>query len=67
MTAVLVIGLLMTAIALPLAARRVSWIYRLVSSGQPAPDRVEDVTRRTAAAVRSQVVEVFGQQLFPLG
>ena len=62
MTAVLVIGLLMTAIALPLAARRVSWIYRLVMSGQPAPDRVENVTRRTAAAVRSQLVEVFGQR-----
>jgi len=62
MTAVLVIGLLMTAIALPLAARRVSWIYRLIASGQPAPDRVENVTRRTTAAVKTQVVEVFGQR-----
>jgi Fe-S oxidoreductase len=62
MTPVLAIGLLMNAIALPLAARRVWWIYRLISSGQPAPDRVENVTRRTAAAVKSQVVEVFGQR-----
>ena len=62
MTAVLVIGLLMTAIALPLAARRVSWIYRLIRSGQPAPDRVEGVTGRVAAAVKTQVVEVFGQK-----
>ncbi len=62
MTAVLVIGLLMTAIALPLAARRVSWIYRLIRSGQPAPDRVEGVTGRVAAAVKTQLVEVFGQR-----
>ena len=62
MTAVLVIGLLMTAIALPLAARRVSWIYRLIRSGQPAPDRVEGVTGRVAAAVKTQLVEVFGQK-----
>ncbi len=62
MTAVLVIGLLMTAIALPLAARRVMWIYRLIASGQPAPDRVEGVTGRVAAAVKTQVVEVFGQR-----
>ena len=62
MTAVLVIGLLMTAIALPLAARRVSWIYRLIRSGQPAPDRVEGVTGRVADAVRTQLVEVLGQR-----
>ena len=62
MTAVLVIGLLMTAIALPLAARRVSWIYRLIRSGQPAPDRVAGVTGRVAAAVKTQLVEVFGQK-----
>ena len=62
MTAVLVIGLLMTAIALPLAARRVSWIYRLIRSGQPAPDRVDGVTGRVAAAVKTQLVEVFGQK-----
>ena len=62
MTAVLVIGLLMTAIALPLAARRVSWIYRLIRSGQPAPDRVEGVTGRVAAAVKTQLVEVLGQK-----
>jgi Fe-S oxidoreductase len=62
MTAVLVIGLLMTAIALPLAGRRVSWIYRLIASGQPAPDRVEGVTSRVAAAVKTQAVEVLGQR-----
>src|SRR4051794_13267868 len=62
MTAVLVIGLLMTAIALPLAARRVSWIYRLIRSGQPAPDRVEGVTGRVLAAVKTQLVEVLGQK-----
>jgi Fe-S oxidoreductase len=61
-TAVLVIGLLLNVIALPIAGRRVSFLYRLVSSGQPAPDRVEGVTHRVGAAVRRQVVEVFGQR-----
>ncbi|GAA4410703.1 hypothetical protein GCM10023168_30670 [Fodinibacter luteus] len=62
MTAVLVTGLLMTAIVLAFAGRRVAWIYRLITSGQPAPDRIDNVTRRTATAVKSQLVEVFGQR-----
>ena len=39
-----------------------SWIYRLIRSGQPAPDRVEGVTGRVADAVKTQLVEVFGQR-----
>ncbi len=62
MTYVLVIGLIMNAIALPLAARRVLWILRLVRSGQPAPDRVENVTQRLGTAVKTELVEVLGQR-----
>ena len=62
MSWVLAVGLLMNAIALPLAARRVAWITRLVRSGQPAPDRVEGVRERVGAAVKRQVVEVLGQR-----
>src|SRR4051794_8837298 len=52
----------MNAIALPLAARRIVFLYRVISSGQPAPDRIEGVTGRLGGAVKRQVVEVFGQR-----
>jgi Fe-S oxidoreductase len=61
-TAVLILGLLLNAIALPIAGRRVVFLYRLIASGQPAPDRIEGVTGRIGAAVTRQVVEVFGQK-----
>ena len=59
---VLVVGLLMLVVALPVAGRRVFFLFRLITSGQPAPDRVENVTKRLGAAARSQVVEVFAQR-----
>ncbi|GAA1934929.1 4Fe-4S dicluster domain-containing protein [Nocardioides marmoribigeumensis] len=62
MTWVLVLGLLLNAVALPLAARRVVFLYRLISSGQPAPDRLENVTKRTGKAIGSQLTEVLGQR-----
>ena len=51
-----------TAIALTIAGRRAWWLYRLITSGQPAPGRVDGVTRRLGAAVKGQLVEVFGQR-----
>ena len=62
MTAVLAIGLLLNLIALPIAGRRVWFLERLITSGQPAPDRVEGVTGRLGLAVKTQVVEVLGQK-----
>ncbi len=59
---VLVIGLLMNVIALPIVAQRVVFLNRLITSGQPAPGRVEGVTGRLGAAAKRQVVEVFGQK-----
>ncbi|NUR09140.1 MAG: (Fe-S)-binding protein [Nocardioidaceae bacterium] len=61
-TWVLIIGLVMNLIALPIAGRRVWFLYRVITSGQPAPDRVEGVTHRVGRAVKGQLVEVFGQR-----
>ena len=62
MTVVLILGLLLNVIALPIAGRRVVFLYRLITSGQPAPDRVVGVTSKLGAAAKRQVVEVFGQK-----
>ncbi len=62
MSLVLILGLAMNAIALPLAGRRVLFLERLITSGQPAPGRVEGVTAKLGNAVKTQVVEVFGQR-----
>ena len=59
---VLVVGLVMLAVALPVAGRRVLFLFRLITSGQPAPDRVENVTKRLGEAIKTQVVEVFAQR-----
>ena len=62
MTWVLIVGLIMLAVALPVVGRRVLFLFRLIRSGQPAPDRIEGVTGRLGAALRNQLVEVFGQR-----
>ena len=54
----LVIGLVITAIALAVAARRLWFLFRLSQSGQPAPDRLKNVPQRLAV----QIPEVFGQR-----
>ena len=59
---VLIAGLVMLVLALPVAGRRVLFLFRLITSGQPAPDRVENVTKRLGEAIKSQVVEVFAQR-----
>jgi Fe-S oxidoreductase len=58
----IVVGLGMTAIVLPLAVQRLRWLYRVATSGQPAPERKVNVTKRLGEAVKNQVVEVFGQR-----
>ncbi|MGH3611195.1 MAG: heterodisulfide reductase-related iron-sulfur binding cluster [Pseudonocardia sp.] len=54
----LVVGLAMTVIALGVSGRRAFWLYTLISSGQPAHDRTDGLSRR----IRVQLVEVFGQR-----
>jgi Fe-S oxidoreductase len=58
----LILGLGMTLAVLPIVGRRVMYLYRLGASGQPAPQRLENVTKRLGEAVRAQVVEVFAQK-----
>ena len=62
LTLTLILGLLLNAVILPLAAKRIWFLYRLVNSGQPAPDRAENITKRTVGAVGSQLREVLGQR-----
>jgi Fe-S oxidoreductase len=53
-----VLGLAMTLAALAVAGRRVRYLYRLISSGQAAPGRLDGIGTR----LRSQLREVFGQR-----
>ena len=41
---VLVVGLAGTAVGLALAGKRVVFLFRMITHGQPAPDRIEGVT-----------------------
>jgi Fe-S oxidoreductase len=59
---VLIVGLVLLVVALPVAGRRVLFLFRLITSGQPAPDRIEGVTGRVGQALKNQVVEVLGQK-----
>jgi Fe-S oxidoreductase len=54
----LAIGLGVTAIAFAIAGRRLFWLYRLISVGQPAPDRFKNLPKR----VKAELVEVGGQK-----
>jgi Fe-S oxidoreductase len=54
----LVGGLLITAVALAIAGRRVFFLYRMIAAGQPSPGRLHDAPKR----LLSQVTEVFGQR-----
>src|SRR5262245_56108030 len=54
----LVIGLGVTVIALAIAGRRLWWLYRLITSGQPAPGRLAGA----GARLRAELTEVLGQR-----
>ncbi len=54
----LVVGLAITVIAVAISGRRALYLYRLISSGQPAHDRTDGLNQR----IRAQFVEVFGQR-----
>ena len=42
----LVVGLGIIAVCLAIAARRVAFLAKLISSGQPSPGRLKGVTKR---------------------
>ncbi len=58
----IVIGLAMTAIALAFAGYRVWWLYRVASSGQPAPERIAAVRRHPTRDAEVEASEVLGQR-----
>ena len=53
----LVVGLGIIVLTLAVALRRIAFLARLITSGQPAPGRLTDLPDR----IKTQVVEVFGQ------
>ncbi|MEV0974739.1 (Fe-S)-binding protein [Microtetraspora glauca] len=59
---VAIIGLVMTGVALAFAGRRVAFLYRLATSGQPAPERIEYAKDNVGTEIKAQLVEVFGQK-----
>jgi Fe-S oxidoreductase len=54
----LVVGLVLTVVALAIAGRRVWWLYRLIQTGQPVNGRLDGAGRR----LWTEVAEVFGQR-----
>src|SRR6516162_3804526 len=56
------VGLVLTAVALTIAGRRLWWLKRLAFTGQPAPDRVASVRSHPGRDVEVQAVEVVGQR-----
>jgi Fe-S oxidoreductase len=54
----LVIGLVITAVGLAIAGRRVLWLYRLIRSGQPVSGRIKELGRR----LNTEIAEVAGQR-----
>jgi Fe-S oxidoreductase/uncharacterized membrane protein YidH (DUF202 family) len=53
-----VLGLLITVVGLAIAGRRVVWLYRLISSGQPVSGRIKELRTRLG----TEVAEVAGQR-----
>src|SRR6266480_1372813 len=58
----MIVGLVLTAVALALAGRRLWWLWRLAMSGQPAPERVAAVREHPGQDVETQATEVIGQR-----
>src|SRR6516164_7438585 len=62
MVARIVIGLVVTVIALAVAGYRVRWLQRLAFSGQPAPERVASVRSHPRRDAETETREVLGQR-----
>jgi hypothetical protein len=58
----IVVGLVLTAVALAIAGWRGWWLKRLAFSGQPAPERVAAVRRHPGRDVKAETTEVLGQR-----
>jgi Fe-S oxidoreductase len=58
----IIIGLALTVVAGAIAGRRLWWLYRLATSGQPAPERIAALRHHPAKGAEAEVTEVFGQR-----
>jgi Fe-S oxidoreductase len=58
----IIIGLVLTVLAAAIAGRRLFWLYRLATSGQPAPERTAALREHPGRGAETQVTEVFGQR-----
>ncbi len=58
----IIIGLALTLVAAAIAGRRLYWLYRLATSGQPAPERIAALREHPGRGAETQVTEVFGQR-----
>src|SRR5579864_5132845 len=56
------VGLVLTAVALAVAGRRLWWLKRLAASGQPAPERIAAARAHLGRDVATQAAEVIGQR-----
>jgi Fe-S oxidoreductase len=55
-------GLVLTVAAFAIAGRRLWWLKRLGTSGQPAPERIEAVRKHPGRDVTTEATEVIGQR-----
>jgi Fe-S oxidoreductase len=58
----MVVGLVLTVVALAIAGRRGWWLKRLTFSGQPAPERVAAARDHVGRDVKTETTEVLGQR-----
>jgi Fe-S oxidoreductase len=58
----IIIGFALTVVAFALAGHRMWWLYRLGTSGQPAPERIDAVKEHPGRGAETQATEVFGQR-----
>jgi Fe-S oxidoreductase len=58
----IVIGLVLTAVALGLAGRRLWWLVRVGRAGQPAPERIAAVRSHPGRDAQTEATEVLGQR-----
>lgn len=54
----LVVGMGMTVVVVALAARRVLWLFKLITAGKPAPGHTDEPGKR----IWAELSEVFGQR-----
>src|SRR5260370_23629829 len=55
-------GLVLTVCAFAIGGRRLWWLKRLATSGQPAPERIEAVREHLGTDVKTEATEGLGQR-----